>query len=352
LRLFLPPAKYDAAQALRFHRSALQRIASLPGVRNVTVASSLPLLNLTMEVPFDLESSPHAEAERPGVGYLTIGPEYFLALRIPVKRGRSFTEIDNENAPPVVIVNEAFVTRYFPHEDPIGKRILLNRPVRGKNEFEQTIRPEIVGVVGNVRLGDLAADPQPLVYAPHPQNVFAPTVWFAVRTQSDPAMLTAAIRREMTGIDPEQPIDQVGSLEQTLANQYAEPRFQTQLMGSFALLAVVLAVVGIYGVNAYAVAQRRHEIGVRMALGASAGAVLRQMVGHGMRLTAIGIVVGLIGSWALRSFLQSVLVGVSAMDPVTLVSVTVLLALVAGMACYLPARKATQIDPAIALRPE
>ncbi len=353
LRMFLSQSKYDAAHALQLHRLALQRISALPGVKSVTVASNLPLLTIRMEVPFDVESSAASDVgDRPAVAYTTVSADYFRTLGIPVKRGRTFMVSDSETAPAVAIVNEALAARYFPKGDAIGKRILLNRPMLGKNGFGETVHPEIVGVVGNVKLADLTANAEPLIYAPYAQNVWDPGAWFAVRTEVDPAGLTAAIRNEMAGLDKEQPIDQVGALGLKLANHYAQPRFQTELMGAFASLALLLAVVGIYGVNAYAVVQRRHEIGVRMALGASPGMILREILGQGIRLTAIGIGVGLAGAMAIGSLLKSLLVGVSATDPLTLLAVAALLALVSIAACYFPARRATRIDPAVSLRPE
>ena len=353
LRLFLPAAKYNAAKALAFHREAQQRIAALPGVSGVAVGSNLPLQRYSMEVPFDLESSPpRDQGERPGVAYISIGAGYLRTLGIPVKRGRAFTEADNETAPPVAIVNEAFARRYFPNQDPVGQRVLLNRPILGKNDFEDTIRPEIVGVIGNVKLSDLSAEATPILYVPHAQNLWSAVNWFVVRSSGNPAGLAAAIRHELMGIDKEQPIDQMSSVEQTFSNRFAEPRFQTQLMGAFALVALLLAIVGIYGVNSYVVAQRRHEIGLRMALGASPGRVLREMLVDGMQLTAIGIAIGLGGAAAIASVLKSVLVGISATDPAMLGGVALLLAFVAAIACYIPARKATRIDPALALRQE
>jgi putative ABC transport system permease protein len=352
LRLFLPTAKYDAAQALRFHRLALERLAALPGVKNATVGSSLPHLN-NFEVAFDREGSPpRAPAERPGVAYATVDAEYFRTFGISLKSGRFFTEADNENAPLVAIVNEALVARYFPDENPIGKRLLVDRPLRGQNGFEQTRRLEIVGVVGNVKLSNLSREQKPLIYAPHPQNAWSAAVWFAVRTEVNPAALASAVRSEVMSIDRDQPVEQVGSLEQMLTDQFVQPRFQTGLMGFFALFALILAALGIYGVNAYAVAQRRHEIGLRMALGASPGGVLREILGQGMLSTAIGIGLGLAGAVALSALLKSVLVGTSGTDPVTLLGMTLLLAAVATVACYLPARKATRIDPAVVLKAE
>lgn len=358
LRLFLPAAKYDSAKALRFHRQAVERIAALPGVQSVTVASNLPVERaITMEVPFDLLSSPpRDQGERPGVGYVSISDGYLRTLGIPLRRGRAFTEADTSTAPPVVILNEAFVDRYFPNENPVGKRILLNRPVLGGNGFEDTIQPEIVGVIGNVKLDNLFARTDPILYVPHAQNVWSTVSYFALRTNAqsvaDAASLTTAIRRALADLDKDQPIDQLGSFDQVLANRFAEPRFQTELMGAFAVVALLLAIVGIYGVNAYSVMQRRNEIGLRMALGATPGQVLNDILKQGMLLTAIGITIGIAGALAIASLLKSVLVGVSATDPLTLAGVSLVLALVAAAACYVPARKATHIDPAIALRQE
>jgi putative ABC transport system permease protein len=354
LRLFLPSAQYDAAKAFRFQSQALDGIAALPGVQSVTVASNLPLERaVTMEVPFDLPNAPPRElAERPGVGYISISSEYLKTLAIPVKRGRPFTEADNRNAPPVAIVNEAFVERYFPGQNPVGQRLLLNRPILGGTGFEESVYPEIVGVIGNVKLDNLLARTDPLLYVPQAQNVWSSVSYFAVRTSTEGSGLAPAIRRALMELDKDEPVDQLGSFDQILVSHMAEPRFQTQLMGAFALVALLLAIVGIYGVNAYAVEQRRNEIGLRMALGATPGQVLGEILKQGMRLTAIGIAIGLVGAVAIASLLKSVLVGVSATDPMTLGGVALLLALVAATACYIPARRATHIDPAIALRQE
>jgi predicted permease len=353
VRLFLPAASYTTARTLAFRRQAIERLRALPGVESVTAGSSLPLLNITMAVPFDLETGPQrSESERPGVGYTTVSPGYFAALRIPLRFGRVFSETDSEKAPPVVIVNEAFVERYFPGENPVGKRILLNRPILGKTGFEETVRPEIVGVASNVRFGTDTPDPSPMVYAPDAQNIFSTYTWLAVRSSSDPVTISSAVRQTLLQMDGSQPVDQISSLEQIFSNRFSEPKFQASMMNAFAVLALLLAVIGIYGVNAYAVAQRRHEIGVRMALGATPGAVLRSTIASGMQLTVIGIAAGLLGAIAAASLLRSVLVGVSPTDPLTLAAVALVLALVSLIACYLPAHRAMSIDPAAALRQE
>ena len=351
VRLLLPAAKYNAERALEFYREGAQRIAALPGVKSVAVATSLPLLN-NMEVRFNAEGSlTLGEAELPSAPYAAVGPDYFRTLGIPLKRGRFFTDADNENAPLVAIVSEALVARYFPNQDPIGKRLTVNRPIRWQNG-EEAVTVQVVGVSGNVKLNDPSSDLKPVIYVPHRQHPWSRGVWYAARTEADPAVLGSALRAEFMALDREQPIDQLGTLEERLRNQFAEPRFQTGLMSSFALVALILAALGIYGVNAYAVAQRRNEIGLRMAVGASRGAVLRQVIGKGMGPTAIGIGIGLVGAVAISSWLRNVLVDSRAADPVTFLGATLLLTVVAGVACFIPALKATRIDPAITLRTE
>lgn len=286
----------------------------------------------------------------PLVTYAAVSADYFRTLGIRLERGRVFSEMDNESAPPVAIVSDALLTRYFPNQDPIGKRMVINRPLRFQGQ--EPVRVEVVGVVRNVKLTDFSTDPKPVLYVPLPQNPFSRAVWFAARTDGNPLTLGSAVRSQFMAIDKEQPIEQVGSLEQMVASQFAQPRFQTGLMSSFALMALLLAAVGIYGVNAYAVEQRRNEIGLRMALGATRLDVVRDILGQGMRPTAIGIVLGLAGAEAIASWLKSVLVGTGTLDPLAFLGAALLLAVVAAAACYFPALKATRIDPAIALRSE
>jgi len=351
VRLWLPAATYDAERALRFYRQGAERIATLPGVRNVAVSTSLPQLN-NQEVRFKEEGGvARGEAELPVAPYVGVGPDYFRTLGIPLKQGRFFTEADNETAPLVAIVSESLAMRYFPNQDPIGRRLAFYRPIRWQNGEEQ-VTAQVVGVVGNVRLDDSASDQKPTIYVPHPQNPWSRAVWFVARTEADPTGLGSALRTEFTALDKEQPIDQLQTLEQRLETQAAEPTFQTRLMSSFALVALMLAALGIYGVNAYAVAQRRNEIGLRMALGASRGSVLRQVISKGMGPTVIGIALGVVGAVAISFWLRSELMGARALDPISFLGATMLLGIVAAVACLIPALKATQIDPAIALRAE
>ncbi len=350
VRLVLPSSKYNAAQAQRFYREGLERIAGLPGVKTATVGTCLPS-NCLMQVTFDREGSTREEADQPIAPYAAVGAQYFQLLRIPLVHGRFFAEGDNEHAPAVAIVSEALVARYFPKEDPVGRKIVVNRPVRFQNT-EETVKLEIVGVVGNVKLPDLAVDPKAMIYVPHSQNPYSRGVWFAARTEGNPAALASAVRGEFAAIDKEEPVEQVGSLDQMFANQLAQPRFQTVLMGSFALVALLLAVLGVYGVNAHASRADGKELGLRMALGATRGTLLRQVILRGMLPTGIGIVAGLVGAAAATSLLKSVLVGTDALDPIAFLGAALLLTAAAALACYFPARRATLIDPAIILRME
>jgi putative ABC transport system permease protein len=353
LRVFLPVTRYNATQAYQFHQRAMERIAALPGVESVAMGSNLPLVRLTMYAPFDLDTAPpRGPAERPDVGYATISSGYLHTLGIALKRGRDFTDRDRVGAPAVVLINEAFAAAQFPHQDPVGRQLQINPPVLGQNGFGDTIRAEIVGVTGNVKLGDLNAGPEPIVYSPLAQNIWSTVTYLTVRTRAGTNGLAPAIRTEISNLDPEQPVDQLGSMEQTFSDQFAEPRFQSRLMGAFAALALILAVVGIYGVNAYAVTQRRRELGVRIALGARPSDVLRETLGEGLKLSAVGIVLGLAGAWGLSSLFRSVLVGASGVSPAALLGAAGLLTAVALIACYLPARRAMRIDPATALRQE
>jgi putative ABC transport system permease protein len=349
VRLFLPSSKYDAPHALRFYRMGMERMAGLPSVESVTVGTSLPLLS-NMVVRFNREGASRGDAASPSALYAAVGSKYFQMLRIPLIHGRFFTETDNEHAPPVAMISESLAALYFPNENALGKRIDVSRPVRFQNS-EEIVKVEVVGVVGNVK-SDLAAESKPTIYVPHSQNPFSRGVWFAARTAGDPALLASAVRREFLNIDKEEPVEQVGSLNQTLADQLAQPRFQTGLMAAFALVALFLAVLGIYGVNAYSVTHRQSELGLRMALGASRATVLRQVILRGLLPTGVGIVVGLLGAAAATSLLRNVLIGTDAVDPMAFLGAALVLAAAAALACYFPARRATLIDPAIILRTE
>lgn len=352
LRVFLPLAKYDAAAAQSFDRLALQRLAALPGIESAASGTTIPVLD-NQRVSFDVEGvPPRDEGQSPDIAYAAVTPDYFRTARIPFRRGRCFIDADNERSLGVAIVNEELVARYLPPGDPIGRRLQLSKPLRGRNSYGSPEWLQIVGVVGNVRRSAQSMEVKPMLYVPYAQGNWATGVWFIARAERDPSSLVSAIRGEFTRLDPDQPIEQISSLDQMLANQLAQPRFQTGLMGSFGALALILAAIGVYGVNAYAVTQRRTEIGLRMALGATPGAVLREVAVRGMAPSAIGLAAGLAGSIAASSALKSVLVGAGSAGFLSYFASALLLGVVSAGACYFPARRATRVDPAVALRTE
>jgi len=350
VRLFLPASKYNVQQTLRFCRQGQERMAALPGVESVAVATTLPLLN-NFEVRFDRDGSPRPEAEQPSAPYAAVGPEYFATLHIPLLRGRYFAASDDERAPLVAVISKELAAKFFPNEDPLGKKLEISRPVPLQNR-EETVHSEIVGVVDNVKDTDLTGDPRPMVYAPYAQNPFLRGVWFVARVAGAPTSIAAAVRHELQGIDPEQPVEQFGTLEDTVAGQLAQPRFQTSLMSGFAAVSLLLAMLGVYGVNAYTVTRRRNELGLRMALGATRGQVLAMVIRQGMIPTGIGILLGIAGAVAGASVLRSILVGADSIDFLAFLGAALVLAIVSLIACAIPALRATQIDPAITLRAE
>jgi putative ABC transport system permease protein len=279
-----------------------------------------------------------------------MSPEYVATLGIALRRGRPFMASDTAGSPPVVIVNDAFVSRYSKDREALGRRLTFSRPLLGNNSFEPPVHAEIVGVIGNVMLGRPSEEATPILYVPHAQNVWRRYAEFAVRTKMNPTQLLSSVHRALAELDQGQPIDKEGSVEEELAARFSEPRFQAELMGTFAAMALLLALAGIYGINAHSVAARSREIGLRMALGATPWRVQRDLLEEGLRLTACGIALGMVGALASAAVLRSVLLGVSPTDPFTLFGAVVLLTVTASVACYWPARRCTQIDPAIALR--
>jgi putative ABC transport system permease protein len=270
----------------------------------------------------------------------SIGGNYFSAMGIRLMRGRTFTERDTKDSPGVVIISDTMARKHWPSEDPIGKRIKPGSKLL-----------EIVGVVSNVRSLGLDRDQVPMIYLPHRQNPRG-TMRLVVKTASDPMGLAGAVRKEVYRLDKNQPVAEVATMEEVVRNSIGARRILAALMGSFAVLALVLAGVGIYGVMAYSVVQRRHEIGIRVAMGASRAAILRMILGQGLRLLVIGLAVGLAGAVGLSRVIASQLYGVSALDPLTFCGVVVVLASLALLACYLPARRAVKGNPMDALRYE
>jgi predicted permease len=274
-------------------------------------------------------------------------------MGIPVVRGRTFTSAEeNWGPPPVVVVNKAFVAKYFATEDPLGKHITLgvDHDTAAKNS-DVTSRGEIIGVVGNVRQFGLREDPYPAVYlgwGTFPINDMS----FLIRSRSDPAQLVAAIRDRVHAVDPAMPIYNIQTMEQAVSESVAQPRFYTWLLSGFAGLALLLAALGIYGVVSYSVSQRTRELGIRIALGATQDRVVRLVIGQGISLTVAGVIIGLVGAYWLVHLLATLLYGVKATDSATFAGVSIVLLGVASLASYLPARRASRVDPVIAMRAE
>jgi putative ABC transport system permease protein len=348
LEISLPPSKYSQnQQQIAFFQQAVERIKTLPGVEAVGAVQDLPLRFNTNSFPIAIEGRPAAQAaQRPLAVYRAVTDDYFRALGIPLLTGRAFTAEDHENSTPVIVINQTMARRFWPDQDPLGQRLRFGEPTDPVYT--------IVGVVGDIKHMGLNADEGPVIYQAHAQKRFAWLRWMTVvvRAQAEPLSLTAAVRRRIQEVDPEQPIYNVATMEELLGRSVAQPRFSTLLFGGFALLAMCLTVIGIYGVVSYTVAQRKREIGIRMALGAQVSDVLRLVMRQGMKLVLLGVVMGLAGALALTQVMQSLLFEVSATDPVTFAVISLLLIGVALVACYLPARQATKVDPMVALRYE
>jgi putative ABC transport system permease protein len=341
-KVVLPEKQYDKPEAVRaFYASLLERIKALPGVTAASMAQSTPLTENDNGTNFDIVGRPFPKGRQPEARLRFIGTEYFATLGIRLRNGRDFSAHDGPGAAPVVIVNEAFVRRHFPGEDPIGKKLRLGW---GGDDPK-----EIVGVAGDVRHRGLDDQPRPEMYVPHAQFATMDMTLLA-RTQAKPESLTSALASAVRGLDAELPLTEVKTLDQYRADTVALPRFNTALLLVFAAVGLILTAIGLYGVIAYSVAQRTNEIGIRMALGAQGRDVIRMIIAQGLRLTLFGVAAGLIGALALTRLIQTLLFDVSATDPLTFAAVTLLLGAVAGFACWLPARRAANVDPMVALR--
>jgi len=334
----------NSAQRKRFNQQLVSRLSALPGVQAVAYSRTLPLsdngiigkarLTVVGSPPMPDEQKPLAEGH-------SVSPDYFRAMQMKLRAGHSFTELDTENTPPVIVINETLARRLFAGEDPIGKRI---RDDGGKTDLT------IAGVVADVKQYGLETESQAAFYRSSLQNTGYPGGSWVIRAAGDPLKMLPAVQREIKALEPDFRLAHVMMMEQLLADSYAPRRFQTWLFGLFAAVALVIATVGIYGVISYAVSRRTHEIGIRMALGAQAGDVLRMVVSQGMRLALIGVALGLAAALALTRVMKNLLFQVSATDPATFALIALLLVVVALIAGYIPARRATKVDPMVALR--
>lgn len=347
-RIALPNANYGKpTQAAEFYKKLLARVSTLPGVNSAAAAWWVPLSGSEITFDFNIEERPFPKSRRPVAQANVVTFDYFKTVRASILRGRDFTARDDINAPKVVVVSESFAKQFFPGEDPIGKRITPDGSV---DPGDAPVR-EIVGVVQDIHLINLRDAPKPQIYFPHEQFAVQ-SVSIFVRTENDRRLLTAALRDAVNEIDKDVPLYRPRALVDYFSESIAQPRLNALLVGLFALITLLLAAAGIFGVMSYSVTRRTQEIGIRLALGAQRGDVLRLIVRQGMRLVVIGVALGFVGIFALTRLLQSLLFGVGATDLTTMLGVTAILGVVAFVACWLPAMRASQVDPVVALRSE
>jgi putative ABC transport system permease protein len=341
-RVELSRFKYDSPdKAASFFQELDTRINGLPGVEAAGMVSELPLSGSGSDMPYTVEGRPPVTRDQVPFGdFRRVNKEYLSAMRIPLLRGRQFTEQEVRQTAKVLIVSQQLANTAFPNEDALGKRLITG--YKGEPY-------EIIGIAGDLLHNSLGGPPSPALYFPMRQSGRMNLV---VRTKGDPWSVAGALRNEVRAIDPDQPVSAMRPMTEWVDSSVAQPRYRTILFGLFAALAMILAATGIYGVMSYSVAQRTHEIGIRMALGARRADVLKLVVGQGMLLTLIGVVIGLLAAYGLTRVMASLLFGITARDPITFAVVAALLTTVAFVACFVPARRATKVDPLVALRYE
>jgi putative ABC transport system permease protein len=341
----VPEAKYKTdAQQTAFYDLVLEKLRTIPGVIDVAAVSVLPLSGNNMVIGFSLEGEQRGDGIPSAHGEMldVVTPDFFQVMKIPLEAGRLFAAAEN-STPLVMIVNEAFAKKYWPAQSAIGKRISVG--------YDSDSLREVVGVVGDVRRTSLDEEPAPAMYLPHHQAAY-PGLTLLVRTRDNATNVPAALVHELTALDPDQTLGNVRPMQTVLASSLARQRFSASLLGIFAMIALALSAVGIFGVMTAMVTQRTRELAVRLALGAHPRKVLQLVLSHGATLAGIGIAIGLFGAFALSRVVAGLLYNVAPTDPFTLFSVSVLLAAVALLACYIPARRATRLDPIITLREE
>ena len=348
MNLSLPANKYkEAPQRVQFYQQALQQIRALPGVQAAGATSVLPMSGNNSSGSFSIEgrqippnqSMPHGDR-------WAATTDYFAAMKIPLVRGRYFDDRDTADSALVAIIDETMARKYWPDEDPMGKRISFERDEQGNPRWR-----EIIGLVGHAKQRNLEGDSRVQYYLPYAQRAI-PSMDLAIRTNGEPTSFAGAVRNVIRGLDKDLPIFRVTVMEELVADSMAQRRFAMTLLVIFAGVALVLAAVGLYGVMSYSVTQRSHEIGIRMALGAQGSDVVKMVVRQGIGLALVGVAIGLAGAFALTRLMATLLFGVKASDPLTFASIAVLLTLIALLACFVPARRATKVDPMIALRYE
>jgi putative ABC transport system permease protein len=354
-QVWLPESHYAAGPPeMNFYEQVVDRLQALPGVKSASAVNFIPLSGWGDFCNFDIAGRPIAPADKPNTAQYRTGDwRYIHTMGIALKSGRDFTSADGPDAPGVAIVNESLIHRYWEGENPIGKQIRLKFPPT-KTAWQPVARDSwltVVGVVGNVREWEWGDEQVGQIYLPYAQNP-SRIMRLVVRSTGDAAALAPAMRQAVESVDPSQPITEVRTMDRYLAQAVSQRRLNMLLLAVFAFIATILAAIGIYGVMAYAVTQRSHEIGIRMALGAEPSDVLKMVVGDGMKLALWGLLIGIVGAALLTRYLESELYGIKTSDPYTFVCVALGLAAVAAAACYFPARRATKVDPLTALRYE
>jgi putative ABC transport system permease protein len=342
----LPRAKYaEAPKKIDFFQQLLARVRQLPGVRAAGAVSAPPFTGGGAATGFQIaEQPPLSAADKPTTDVRVVDQDYFRTMNIPLLRGRAFSDREETRESHVAIISDALARQFFPNQDPIGKRIVVDMK-------QQNDPCEIIGVVGDVKMKGLDLGSRPMVYWPHAELVYSALV-LVVRTNGDPGSMAAAIQREVRALDKDQPTSDVRTMNQLLADSISRARFATLLLGIFAVVALLLASLGIYGVMSYSVTQRTNEIGIRVALGATRGNVVRLVIRRGMLLAVCGVALGIIGALGVTRLLSGLLFGVGVTDPATFALVPAILLAIAFVAVYLPARRATRVDPLVALRYE
>jgi putative ABC transport system permease protein len=332
---------------VRYVNQTLARLKSLPGVESAAFGAPMPFSGGNVGSDFRIEGRPRPEpGQEPSANNRSVTAEYFLAMGIPLRKGRYFTERDQRGGVGAAIINETLASRYFANEDPLGKRITNIGANQNDGDPEQW---EIVGVIGDVRHSSLAKAATPELYLPYQQNSWG---WgnFFVRTSNDPTALTRSFTEAIRSGDKAAPVTNVQPLTQAISDTVAQARFYTLLFALFGVTGLLLTLTGIYGLISYTVSRQTQEIGIRMALGAQSGDVLKLVIGQGLVLTLIGVGLGSLGALGLMRLMRTLLFGVTPADPLTFGAVALLLVSVALLACWLPARRAAKVDPLVALR--
>jgi predicted permease len=355
LTFFLPVTneRFSSPEQINaFYRQLLDKIGSLPGITATSASTGMPIIGTNFGMPFNLAGQAVDDpSSRPGAGFNMVTPEYFKTFGIRIEKGRAITAQDVAGGQPVAVVNQTFAKKYLSNVDPLTQRVVVDQLIPGVTKLGPPIEWQIVGVYHDLHNGGVRGDGFPEIDVPFVQSPW-PQAGLAVRTFGDPGSMTKSITAVVLSVDPDLPLDQVKTMDQLVNESLAGDRFSTVLFASFAGVALLLAAIGIYGVMSFAVAQRTHEIGLRMALGAGPNQVLRLVLKEGMLLAFAGLVVGLAGTYFVGRVMKTLLYQVNATDPAAISSVAAVLLLSALCACYVPARRATQVDPMVALREE